>query len=175
MWNRKPSGDEIGTAAPQSVRADTMPNKDHKNDRSASMNAVAMIGKSIVIKGELSGNEDLTIEGTVEGKISLTENSVMVGADGRVTANIFARTITITGKVEGDVTATERIEITASGSVKGNLRAPRLVITDGAFFQGSVEMGKPTGAVKGVESRPAAGVVRPAPEAEKSKPAVSIA
>lgn len=136
------------------------------------MNAVAMIGKSIVIKGELSGNEDLTIEGTVEGKISLTDNSVIVGADGRVTANVFARTITITGKVEGDVTATERIEITASGSVKGNLRAPRLVITDGAFFQGSVEMGKPT-ATKGVESRPSS-TTRPA-EVESNKPAVGVA
>lgn len=174
MWNRKPSGEETSAASPPQVGSGAASAKDHKKDRSASMNAVAMIGKSIVIKGELSGNEDLTIEGTVEGKISLTDNSVIVGADGRVTANIFARTITITGKVEGDVTATERIEVTASGSVKGNLRAPRLVITDGAFFQGSVEMGKPT-AAKGVESRPASSATRPATEAEKSKPAVGIA
>jgi len=107
------------------------------------MSAVAVIGKSIVIKGELSGNEDLTIEGKVEGKVSLANNNLIVGAEGRVTADLFAQKITITGKVEGDVSATEVVEIAASGSLKGNIRSPRLVITDGAFFQGSVEMQKP--------------------------------
>lgn len=109
------------------------------------MSSVAIVGKSIVIKGELSGNEDLVLEGAVDGTITLTDNNLVVGADGRVNANIFARSVTITGKVEGDVTANERVEITATGSLKGNIRAPRLVINDGAFFQGTVEMKKVTG------------------------------
>lgn len=106
------------------------------------MSSVAVVGKSIVIKGELSGNEDLVVEGNVDGTITLTDNNLVVGADGRVNANLFARSVTITGKVEGDVSASERVEITATGSLKGNIRSPRLVINDGAFFQGSVEMKK---------------------------------
>jgi cytoskeletal protein CcmA (bactofilin family) len=106
------------------------------------MSSVAVVGKSIVIKGELSGNEDLVVEGSVDGTITLTDNNLVVGADGRVNANLFARSVTITGKVEGDVSATERVEITATGSLKGNIRSPRLIINDGAFFQGSVEMKK---------------------------------
>jgi len=102
----------------------------------------AVIGKSIVIKGELSGNEDLTVEGVVEGDITLTKNNVLVGAEGRVKANVYAQVVTVTGKLEGDVTATERVEITDSGAVTGNVKTPRLVIADGAFFQGSVEMPK---------------------------------
>jgi len=112
------------------------------------MSAVAVIGKSIVIKSELSGDEDLTIEGTVEGKVTLSNNNLVVGTDGRLTADVFAKSITITGKVEGDVTASEVVELTASGSLKGNIRAPRLVITDGAFFQGSVEMQKSSAGVQ---------------------------
>ncbi|MFQ5508775.1 MAG: polymer-forming cytoskeletal protein [Leptospirillia bacterium] len=107
------------------------------------MSTVAVIGKSIVIKGELSGNEDLTVEGTVDGKITLTDNNLVIGEEGRVNANLFARMVTITGKVEGDVVASERVEISESGSLKGNIRSPRLVINDGAFFQGSIEMQKP--------------------------------
>ncbi|MDH4229428.1 MAG: polymer-forming cytoskeletal protein [Nitrospirota bacterium] len=138
------------------------------------MNAVAMIGKSIIIKGELSGNEDLVVEGTVEGKISLVENSVVIGSEGRVTANVFARIVTITGKVEGDVTASERVEITASGSIKGNIRAPRLVINDGAFFQGSVEMQKPTNVAKGPDSRTPASPSKPIME-QPDKSVVGVA
>ncbi len=104
--------------------------------------SAAVIGKSIVIKGELSGNEDLTVEGTVEGTITLTKNNVVVGADGRVKADVHAQVVTVTGKLEGDVTANERVEITENGSVTGNIKTPRLVIADGAFFQGSVEMPK---------------------------------
>ncbi|MBI5137258.1 MAG: polymer-forming cytoskeletal protein [Nitrospirae bacterium] len=105
------------------------------------MNA-AVIGKSIVIKGELSGDEDLTVEGTVEGRITLTKNNLLVGADGRVLANVHAQVVTVTGRLEGDITANDRVEITEKGSVTGNIRTPRLVIADGAFFQGSVEMQK---------------------------------
>jgi cytoskeletal protein CcmA (bactofilin family) len=112
------------------------------------MSGVAIIGKSIVIKGELSGAEDLTVEGVVEGRIHLAKNNLVVGPDGRVNAEVQAQVITVTGKIEGDITANERVEITETGSVTGNIRTPRLVVADGAFFQGSIEMQKLTDADK---------------------------
>jgi len=148
MWNRM-----MGPGAPRkpeeaAPRPTAAPEATPKQNRSKPMSSVAIIGKSIVIKGELSGNEDLVVEGAVDGTITLTDNNLVVGADGRVNANLFARSVTITGKVEGDVSANERVEITATGSLKGNIRAPRLVINDGAFFQGSVEMKKATSATQ---------------------------
>ena len=125
-----------GGATPEAEK----PKKIEKKSRSISMGSVAIIGKSIVIKGELSGNEDLTIEGKVDGKINLADNNLIIGAEGRVKADLYARQVTITGRVEGDVIAGERVEITATGSLKGNIRAPRLVILDGAAFEGAVEM-----------------------------------
>jgi len=141
MWNRKsPSGESNENTAQAGM---AKPSKGGSlSERSESMDAIAMIGKSIVIKGELSGAEDLVVEGVVEGKINLPKNNLTVGAEGRVNADVSAQVVTITGKVEGDVTATERVEITASGAVTGNVRTPRLVVADGAFFQGSIEMKK---------------------------------
>lgn len=130
--------------------------------------SAAVIGKSIVIKGELSGDEDLTVEGTVEGKITLSNNNVIIGPNGRVTADVSAQTVTITGNVEGDVSASELVEITDSGSLKGNIKAPRLTIADGAFFQGSVEMQKAsTATISSMPSKSAA--------ANVEKPAVGAA
>jgi len=141
MWNRRSSSDESKKIAAQAGAAKPREGKP-LSDRSESMDIVAIIGKSIVIKGELSGAEDLTVEGVVEGRISLPKNNVTVGKDGRVNADVSAQVVTVTGKVEGDVTATERVEITASGAVTGKVCTPRLVVADGAFFQGSIEMKK---------------------------------
>ena len=138
------------------------------------MSSVAIVGKSIVIKGELSGNEDLVVEGSVDGTITLTDNNLVVGADGRVNANLFARAVTITGKVEGDVQANERVEITATGSLKGNIRAPRLVINDGAFFQGTVEMKKVAGTGTGTGSGTQAESKPKAAQAQGGKPMVEV-
>jgi len=154
MWNRM-----MGPSAPSkspgaAPRPQAAPEAAPKQERSKPMSSVAVVGKSIVIKGELSGNEDLVLEGAVDGTITLTDNNLVVGADGRVNANLFARSVTITGKVEGDVTATERVEITATGSLKGNIRSPRLVINDGAFFQGTVEMKKVATTGPSPESKP---------------------
>ena len=98
------------------------------------------IGKRVVIKGELSGTEDLTIEGHVEGKIELCQNVLTIGPDARIKAQVAARAIVIEGHVTGDITASERVDIRANGSVDGDLVAPRVAIADGAHFRGSIDM-----------------------------------
>lgn len=100
----------------------------------------AIIGQSILIKGELTGNENLTIEGRVEGKIDLKEHHLTIGKGGKIQADITARAITIVGEVTGNVTAEEKIEIRESGKLTGDVVAPRIAIADGAQFKGSVEM-----------------------------------
>ena len=98
------------------------------------------IGKSVVIKGELSGSEDLTIEGQVEGKIELRQNVLTIGPNGRIKAQIFAKAVVILGEVTGNVTATEKVDIRDNGSVDGDLAAPRVAIAEGAHFRGSIDM-----------------------------------
>ena len=98
------------------------------------------IGKSIVIKGEVSGSEDLTIEGQVEGKIELRDHILSVGASGRVQAHIVAKAIVVDGQVTGNLTAAEKVEIRENGAVDGDIVAPRVAIADGAKFRGSIDM-----------------------------------
>jgi cytoskeletal protein CcmA (bactofilin family) len=118
------------------------------------------IGKSVVIKGELSGSEDLTIEGQVEGKIELRQNLLTIGPNAKIKAQVFAKTVVVEGHVQGNVTAGERIDIRDKGVVEGNLAAPRVAIADGAQFRGSVDM---QGAGKftegGVDAKPASSPV----------------
>jgi cytoskeletal protein CcmA (bactofilin family) len=114
-----------------------------KIDRSSAMSertSVVGIGKSIVIKGELSGNEDLTIEGRVEGKIDLNQNLLTVGENGKVKAQVFAKTVVIIGEVLGNVTAVEKVSIQEKGAVDGDISAPRVAIAEGAHFRGSIDM-----------------------------------
>jgi len=100
------------------------------------------IGKSVVIKGELNGSEDLTIEGQVEGKIELRQNVLTIGANGRIKAQVFAKAVIILGEVTGNVTATEKVDIRDNGSVDGDIAAPRVAIAEGAHFRGSIDMQK---------------------------------
>jgi cytoskeletal protein CcmA (bactofilin family) len=100
----------------------------------------AIIGPSITIKGDVTGEEDLLIQGRVEGKVDLAQHNVTVGANGRIKANIFGRSVTVEGEVEGDLHAEEQIAIRKSGKVHGNISAPRVTIEDGAMFKGSIEM-----------------------------------
>ena len=113
------------------------------------------IGKSVVIKGELSGSEDLTIEGQVEGKIELRQNVLTIGPNGRIKAQIFAKAVVILGEVTGNVTATEKVDIRDNGSVDGDIAAPRVAIAEGAHFRGSIDMQK-GGAPKSETKAPAA-------------------
>lgn len=121
------------------------------------------IGKSVVIKGELNGSEDLTIEGTVEGTIQLRDHVLTIGSNGRIKAQVFAKAVIVLGEVNGNVTATEKVDIRDNGSVDGDIVSPRVAIAEGAHFRGSVDMQR-----KGVAqpSKPAAsspGAATPAP------------
>ena len=98
------------------------------------------IGKSVVIKGELSGSEDLTIEGHVEGKIDLRENVLTIGPNGKIKAALSAKSIVVLGEVIGNVTASEKVDIRDHGSVEGDISSPRVAIAEGAHFRGSVDM-----------------------------------
>ena len=102
---------------------------------------MATFGKSIIFKGDLSGEEDLEIEGRVEGQIQLPNHQLTIGAHGRVTAHVEAKTVVVIGHISGNVTATERVEVQASGVVDGDIHAPRLLIQEGAVVNGSIQMG----------------------------------
>ena len=99
-----------------------------------------MIGPSIVIKGTVSGDEDLVIQGKVEGTIDLRDNEVSVGQTGKVNADVSAKVVKVDGEVSGDITGTEKVVISKSGNVHGNIVAPRVTLEDGAIFKGSIDM-----------------------------------
>ncbi len=101
---------------------------------------IVNIGKSVVIKGELNGSEDLTIEGHVEGTIQLKEHVLTIGPNGRIKAQVFAKSVIVLGEVTGNVTASDKVDIRDNGSVDGDIVAPRVAIAEGAHFRGSVDM-----------------------------------
>jgi cytoskeletal protein CcmA (bactofilin family) len=109
----------------------------------------ATIGKSLVVKGELSGSESLYIDGKVEGAINLPGNRVTVGRNGQVAANIMAREIVVLGKVRGNCQASDRVDIRSEGSLTGDVIASRISIEDGAFFKGGIDIRKPGADHKG--------------------------
>jgi cytoskeletal protein CcmA (bactofilin family) len=111
---------------------------------------VVNIGKSVVIKGELSGSEDLTIEGQVEGKIELRQNVLTIGPNGKIKAQVFAKSVIVLGEVVGNVTASEKVDIRDNGSVDGDLVSPRVAIAEGAHFRGSIDMQRGQGGKGGV-------------------------
>jgi cytoskeletal protein CcmA (bactofilin family) len=104
------------------------------------------IGKSVVIKGELNGSEDLTIEGHVEGTIQLKEHVLTIGPNGKIKAQVFAKAVIVLGEVVGNVTASEKVDIRDNGSVDGDIISPRVAIAEGAHFRGSVDMQRKSGA-----------------------------
>jgi cytoskeletal protein CcmA (bactofilin family) len=111
----------------------------------------ATIGRSITINGEVKGDEDLLIQGRVDGSVTLKEHAVTVGPEGEVKADIGARVITVEGKVEGNLNAQEQVILRNSSRVQGNISAPRVVLEDGARFRGGVDMGETAGEVTRVQ------------------------
>lgn len=150
MWKRtdavRPpeSGREVtGTAAtppvvppPPRVQAPEVEARRHMDKD------VLIVGKSVVFKGELSGHEDLFIEGSVEGKIELRDNVLTIGPNAKIKAELFAKVVVVRGEVAGNITATEKLDIRDSGSVDGDISAPVVSIAEGAHLRGSVDMQK---------------------------------
>ena len=135
---------EPGTASPRTDASGTTPTTTGSGGTQAppakSGGNVASIGKSIVFKGDLTGDEDLHIDGSVEGGIQLANHELTIGETGRAQAQLYAKSVIVIGNVTGDITATERVELQASASVEGDIHTPRLVVADGAALNGSVEM-----------------------------------
>jgi cytoskeletal protein CcmA (bactofilin family) len=121
---------------------------------------IVNIGKSVVIKGELNGSEDLMIEGHVDGTINLRDNVLTIGPNGNIKAQVFAKSVIVLGEVTGNITASEKIDIRDGGSVEGELVSPRVGISEGAHFRGSVDMQNKRG--QALSQRSAAAQPKPA-------------
>ncbi len=103
---------------------------------------VAHIGKSVIVKGELSGNEDLYLDGEVEGSIELKGHNLTIGPNGRVRANVTAKEVVVHGKVDGNIRGVEKVELKKSAVLNGDISTQRIVIEDGAFFKGAIDIQK---------------------------------
>lgn len=107
---------------------------------SARTGAASLLGPSLTFEGEVTGAEDLTVDGRLVGRIQLPDNKVLIGSDGRVEADIKARSVRVRGHVQGDLHGGEEVVVEAGGSVRGNIIAPRVVLEDGAKFKGAIDM-----------------------------------
>jgi cytoskeletal protein CcmA (bactofilin family) len=144
MWKRDESVKPAAPPAPTPAAAPSAPAGGapmaSEPQRTQLGRDMVNIGKSVVIKGELSGSEDLTIEGHVEGKIDLKGNVLTIGPNGKIKAEVFAKAVVVLGEVTGNVTASEKVDIRDNGSVDGDIASPRVAIAEGAHFRGSVDM-----------------------------------
>ena len=149
MWKRDeavrpPSGQP--PAAPQPTVPTQVGTPGPRSETSHQMEKdIVNIGKSVVIKGELNGSEDLTIEGHVEGTIQLRDHVLTIGPNGRIKAQVFAKSVIVLGEVTGNVTASDKVDIRDNGSVDGDIISPRVAIAEGAHFRGSVDMQRKPG------------------------------
>lgn len=140
MWDKRDSAPPRGPQPSAPARIDSAP-ATHPTSGPSSRGR-ANIGGSLFIKGEVSGSEDMTVEGRVEGVIDLKDHCLTIAQSGRVSAEIHAKSVTIQGEVNGNVHADEKVEIAETGRLVGDLFAPRVAISDGAQFQGNVDMGR---------------------------------
>ena len=155
MWKRDeavrpPGGQPAAQPQPAPAGSPIRPEASRNLERD-----IVNIGKSVIIKGELSGSEDLTIEGQVEGTIQLTENVLTIGPNGKIKAQVFAKSVIILGSVTGNVTASEKVDIRDNGSVDGDITSPKVAIAEGAHFRGAIDMNRSGGAPK-ADPKPAA-------------------
>src|SRR5687768_4383510 len=178
MWKRdeavKPTGTQPAPAAPGAhtpvtpQAAAPAPQPDSRRIERDVVN----IGKSVVIKGELNGSEDLTIEGHVEGKIELKDHVLTIGPNGKIKAQVFAKSVIVLGEVNGNVTATEKVDIRDGGSVDGDITSPRVAIAEGAHFRGAVDMQRKGGPPQAQAAKPAQEKPQtPQPQAPQPQPA----
>jgi cytoskeletal protein CcmA (bactofilin family) len=149
MWKTRKEDEKpsIPTSQPPTAAAPAAPSyQPSRTAETARMDTqraeIANIGKSVIIKGELSGSEDLYLDGEVEGNIDLHNHNLVIGPNGRVRANVFAKDVVIHGKVDGNVTAVNKVELKKSALLNGDIDTQRIVIEDGAFFKGSIDIRK---------------------------------
>ncbi len=140
MWKK----DEMTPSTPTAPRQEERPPRPEPPRPATGSSERATIGRSITIRGEVSGDEDLLIQGRIDGSVDLQAQSVTVGREGRVKADITGRVVTVEGEVEGDLKAQEQVILRGSARVEGDITAPRVVLEDGASFRGLVDMRDPT-------------------------------
>jgi len=173
MWKRdeavKPTSGQPAASSQPEVPAAVASPEPRRMEKS-----MVNIGKSVVIKGELNGSEDLTVEGHVEGRIELKDHVLTIGPNGKIKAQVLAKSVVIQGEVNGNITATEKVDIRDGGSVDGDIIAPRIAIAEGAHFRGSVDMQRKTGSPTQTQSATSA-APRPAEKAQGSSPSQSSA
>jgi cytoskeletal protein CcmA (bactofilin family) len=155
--------------AAEAARTHSAPSEPQRGMERSTVN----IGKSVVIKGELSGSEDLTIEGQVDGKIELRQNVLTIGPNGKIKAQVFAKSVVILGEVTGNVTASEKVDIRDNGSVDGDIAAPRVAIAEGAHFRGSIDMQRTGAGAKSDQKAEQKADAKPAAATSPSAPAPS--
>ena len=146
MWKPSQTGSIAPNPTPEPVRpmpASPAVETASRAPAAAASTDQATIGKGLSIKGEITGSESLYIDGKVEGSINLPGNRVTVGRNGQVAANVSAREVVILGKIRGNVSATDRVDIRAEGSLAGDVAAARISIEDGAYFKGGIDIRKP--------------------------------
>src|SRR5713101_5722516 len=156
MWKRdeavRPaSGQSTAPQPPTPTTAAAGPRPEASHQSHHMERDIVNIGKSVVIKGELNGSEDLTVEGHVEGTIQLRDHVLTIGPNGRIKAQVFAKSVIVLGEVTGNVTASDKVDIRDAGAVDGDIISPRVAIAEGAHFRGSVDMqrkGGPQAAAK---------------------------
>jgi cytoskeletal protein CcmA (bactofilin family) len=164
LWQKPDSSDRPGPTvgggpvASPSSSSTASHDRDVRGDRQ-----IVNIGQSIEIRGELTGNEDLTIDGRIDGKIILKDHHLTIGANGRIRAEIRAKSVLVKGEVVGNVVADDKVEIAPSGSVQGDLCAPRVALADGSRFKGSIDMAGPAGSGASKSSSPATGMPKEMP------------
>lgn len=142
MWKPTQSGPSSPAPTPEPIRQ-TPPAPAAEPARPAAVaGEQATIGKGLFIKGEITGSESLYIDGKIEGTINLPGNRLTIGKNGQVNASVNAREIVVLGKVKGNVSATDRVDIRAEGSLTGDVSAARISIEDGAFFKGGIDIKK---------------------------------
>jgi cytoskeletal protein CcmA (bactofilin family) len=174
MWKRKEDEEAEGAVArPQSGFGPGTQGRPEPPRMTAPLSGTAHIGRSVLIKGELSGSEDLYVDGTVEGNIELPGSNLMVGPNGRVRAGIRARGVIIEGKVDGDIEATERVELRKTAVLMGSIVTQRVSIEDGAYFKGGVDVKRQ--AAPAPQPQPAATQPRPEVKRENATVAASAA
>jgi cytoskeletal protein CcmA (bactofilin family) len=146
MWKPSQSEPQNTVSNPEPPRpAPVAPVHEPASRAAVAAGDQAIISKCLFVKGEISGTESLYIDGKVEGSISLPGNRVTIGRNGQVGANVTAREVVVLGKVRGNVTATDRVDIRAEGALSGDVAAARISIEDGAFFKGGIDIRKPDG------------------------------
>lgn len=185
MWGKKDEAETSSAANPAppqpaaprpAPRPAAPPASNPSSAADRSSTSQAQVGKSLHLKGEITGSEDLYIDGEVEGTVELKDNNLTVGPNGNVHADVQARSITVLGHLRGNVRAGDKVEIRKTGSLEGDLATARIIIEDGAVFRGSIDILQPGRAEperKAATAQASAPAKEPAPAAAPAPQAAS--